>query len=323
MRRALLDTLVDLAERDPRVVLLTGDLGFTVVEPFAERFPERFFNVGVAEQNMIGLATGLAEAGLVPFTYSLATFASLRPYEFIRNGPVLHGLPVRMIGVGGGFDYGVQGATHHGLEDLGVLRLLPGLTVLAPADHRQLETAVRATWDLPGPVYYRVGKDDTTTVPGLDGRFTLGRAEVVHGTDQDAAADPAGGDRVVIVSTGAVAVAVEQAAARLRADGVACTSVVAASIAPAPVDDLVRLLRGVPLVVTAEAHHAVGGLGSLVAEVVADHGLGCRLIRQGVRLRPGGPVGSQAWFHERAGLSAAALVTVVTEALAAGHGPDA
>lgn len=332
MRRALLDTLVDLAERDPRVVLLTGDLGFTVIEPFAERFPERFFNVGVAEQNMIGLATGLAEAGLIPFTYSLATFASLRPYEFIRNGPVLHGLPVRMIGVGGGFDYGVQGATHHGLEDLGVLRLLPGLTVLAPADHRQLETAVRATWDLPGPVYYRVGKDDTTTVPGLDGRFALGRAEVVHGTDPGA--DPAaergggggtdgGGVQVVMVSTGAVAVAAEQAVSTLQADGVACTSVVVASIAPAPVDDLVRLLRGVPLVVTAEAHHAVGGLGSLVAEVVADHGLGCRLIRQGVHLRPGGRVGSQAWFHERAGLTVEALVAVVTEALAAGRGSDA
>ncbi len=355
MRRALLDTLVDLAERDPRVVLLTGDLGYTVIEPFAERFPERFFNVGVAEQNMVGLATGLAEAGLIPFTYSLATFASLRPYEFIRNGPVLHGLPVRMIGVGGGFDYGVQGATHHGLEDLGVLRLLPGLTVLAPADHRQLETAVRATWDLPGPVYYRVGKDDTTTVPGLDGRFALGRAEVVPETETRP--DPAdgrgaggaggaggvggaggaggvggagsvggadGGDvQVVMVSTGAVAVAAAQAVSTLRAEGVACTAVVAASIAPAPVDDLVHLLRGAPLVVTVEAHHAVGGLGSLVAEVVADHGLGCRLIRQGVHLRPGGPVGSQAWFHERAGLTAEALVAVVTEALAAGPGPDA
>lgn len=320
MRRALLETLVDLADRDPRVVLLTGDLGFTVIEPFAERFPDRFFNVGVAEQNMIGLATGLAEAGLIPFTYSLATFASLRPYEFIRNGPVLHRLPVRMIGVGGGFDYGVQGATHHGLEDLGVLRLQPGLTVLAPADHRQLVTAVRATWDLPGPVYYRVGKDDTPTVPGLDGRFALGRAEVLHGT---ATPPGPGGDRVVIVSTGGVAVAVEQAASTLRAGGVACTSVVVASIAPAPVADLVRLLRPVPLVVTVEAHHAVGGLGSLVAEVVADHGLGCRLVRQGVHLQPGGPVGSQAWFHERAGLTAPALVTVVTEALAAGRGSDA
>ena len=92
--------------RTTRIVLLTGDLGFTVVEPFAERFPDRFFNVGVAEQNMVGVATGLAEAGFVPFVYSIATFATLRPYEFIRNGPVLHRLPVRIVGVGGGLEYG-------------------------------------------------------------------------------------------------------------------------------------------------------------------------------------------------------------------------
>ena len=91
-------------------MLLTGDLGFTVLEPFAERFPDRFFNVGVAEQNMVGVATGLAEAGFVPFVYSIATFASLRPYEFIRNGPVLHELPVRIVGVGGGLDYGHNGS---------------------------------------------------------------------------------------------------------------------------------------------------------------------------------------------------------------------
>ena len=209
MRHALIETLVALAERDPRVVLLTGDLGFTVVEPFADRFGDRFVNVGVAEQNLVGVATGLAEAGLVPFTYSLASFTALRPYEFVRNGPVLHHLPVRLIGVGGGFDYGVQGATHHGLEDLGVLRLLPGLTVLAPADTAQLVRAVEATWDLPGPVYYRVAKTDPPPVPGLDGRFRLGRAEVLaEGTD------------VALLATGTAAGAAVAAGELLRAEGV-------------------------------------------------------------------------------------------------------
>src|SRR5262245_38381869 len=102
-----------------------------VLEPFAERFPARFINVGVAEQNMVGLATGLAEAGYLPFVYSIAPFAALRPYEFIRNGPVLHRLPVRIVGVGGGFDYGVAGPSHHGLEDVGVMRVQPGLTLIA------------------------------------------------------------------------------------------------------------------------------------------------------------------------------------------------
>src|SRR6478672_10951046 len=135
MRAAFARTLTELAERDPRVLLLTGDLGYMALEPFADAHPERFFNVGVAEQNMVGIATGLAEAGFVPFVYSITTFATLRPYEFIRNAPVLHDLPVRIAGVGGGFEYGHAGHTHHGLEDVGVTRLQPGLTVVAPADH--------------------------------------------------------------------------------------------------------------------------------------------------------------------------------------------
>src|SRR2546426_8673924 len=106
MRKAFVRTLTEIGAADSRVLLLTGDLGYMALEPFCERFPERFFNVGVAEQNMIGLATGLAEAGVVPFAYSIATFASMRAYEFIRNGPVLHRLPVRVVGVGGGFEYG-------------------------------------------------------------------------------------------------------------------------------------------------------------------------------------------------------------------------
>lgn len=180
MRGAFAKTLSELADRDRRVMLLTGDLGYMALEPFAEWHPDRFINVGVAEQNMVGIATGLAEAGFVPFVYSIVTFATLRPYEFIRNGPVLHRLPVRIVGIGGGFEYGHAGPTHHGTEDVGVMRTLPGITVLAPADHRQTRTAIEATWDIPGPIYYRLGKDDKTVVPGLNGRFELGRAEMIR-----------------------------------------------------------------------------------------------------------------------------------------------
>src|SRR6185437_14353504 len=112
MRQAFIRTLCELAAEDDRIVLLTGDLGYMAMEPFRDRFPERFINAGVAEQNMIGIATGMAEAGLRPYAYSIATFAVLRPFEFIRNGPVLHNLPVRIVGMGGGFDYGPAGSTH-------------------------------------------------------------------------------------------------------------------------------------------------------------------------------------------------------------------
>ena len=136
MRRAFVRSLIELAEQDERVVLLTGDLGFMVLEPFAERFPDRFINAGVAEQNMLGVATGLADGGMIPYVYSIATFATLRPYEFIRNGAALHRLPVRIVGVGGGLDYGQNGITHWALEDIGVLRIQPEMTVIAPADAR-------------------------------------------------------------------------------------------------------------------------------------------------------------------------------------------
>src|SRR5438132_5331459 len=122
MRRTFVQTLADLAAQDPRIVVLTGDLGFMALEPFSERFAERFLNVGVAEQNMVGMATGLAEAGFIPFVYSIATFAALRPIEFIRNGPVLHRLPVRIVGMGMGFEYGHAGHTHHAVEDVAALR---------------------------------------------------------------------------------------------------------------------------------------------------------------------------------------------------------
>jgi transketolase len=303
MRITFAKTLVELAERDARVLLLTGDLGFMVLEPFVQRFPDRFFNMGVAEQNMIGVATGLAEAGFLPFVYSIATFATLRGYEFLRNGPALHQLPVRIVGVGGGFEYGTAGTTHYGLEDLGVLRLQPEMTVIAPADFQQARTALLETWDHPGPVYYRLGKDEQTTIPGLDGRFALGRAAIVRR-----------GDDVVWITTGAIATEVTAAAARLAArEGVSSTVVLVASVSPPPVDDLVRILRRFPVALSVEAHYRTGGLGSLVAEIIADHGLSCQLERCGIDAMPRGLAGSQRFLQEHAGLSAERLAARVPQ----------
>ncbi|HEX8143160.1 MAG TPA: transketolase C-terminal domain-containing protein [Pyrinomonadaceae bacterium] len=304
MRGAFARTLTELAARDERILLLTGDLGYMALEPFSENFPDRFFNVGVAEQNMTGLATGLAEAGFLPFLYSIVTFATLRAYEFIRNGPVLQSLPVRVAGVGGGFEYGHAGATHYGLEDIGVMRLQPGLSVIAPVDHEQAETALRVTWDLPGPVYYRLGKDDKRIVPGLGGRFELGRAQVIR----------EGGD-LLIVSMGSVTSEVVVAAEALARRGISCTVMVVASLNPAPVDDLLEALSRFGVAMTVEAHYVTGGVGSLVCEVVAEHGLDCRVLRCGVRESPGGVVGGQQFLHRLHGLSSEALVESALQAL--------
>ena len=232
MRATFVRTLVELAEDDERIVLLTGDLGFTVVEPFAERFPDRFFNVGVAEQNMVGVATGLAEAGFVPFVYSIATFATLRSYEFVRNGPVLHHLPVRIVGVGGGLEYGMNGLTHYALEDIAVMRTQPGMTVLAPADFQQARTALAETKAVPGPIYFRLGKNETETVPGLDGRFRLDGVEQI-GAGRD----------VAIVTTGSIAHEAAAAVELLEAQGWRSRLVVAACLSPSPTEALAAALR--------------------------------------------------------------------------------
>ncbi len=308
MRGAFAKTLAELAATDQRILLLAGDLGYMALEPFTERFPERFFNVGVAEQNMVGLATGLAEAGFIPFVYSIATFASLRPYEFIRNGPILHQLPVRIIGVGGGYEYGYAGTTHHALEDVGIMRIQPGLTVIAPADHEQTRTVLLQTWNAPGPVYYRLGKDDKTVMPGLEGRFELGQAQVVcEGCD------------VVFIAMGSIASEVAVAARQLEAQGVSCAVVIVASLNPPPIQDLVEMLSRFPIAITVEAHYAVGGIGSLVSEVIAEHALSCKVVRCGVRTTPDGIVGSQNFFYNRHGLSAAALVETALQSLHAGE----
>ena len=297
MRKALIRTLVELAERDPRVLFLTADLGYTVVEPFAERFPDRFFNVGVAEQNMIGLATGLAEGGFIPYVYSIATFAALRPYEFIRNGPVLQRLPVRIIGVGGGFEYDHAGPTHYALEDVGALRMLPGLQVIVPADSRQCRTALLAVHETPGPAYFRLGKNEAYEVPGLDGRYEAGRAHTVR----------QGRDALFIAMGPTVALAL-RAAETLSEQGLQSTVMAVASVNPPPIEDLRAVLSAFPAAVTVEAHYATGGLGSLVCEVVAEHNLNCRITRCGVTRSPAGEQGSQDFMNRLHGLSPEHLV---------------
>lgn len=268
-----------------------------MLEGFAGRFPHRFFNMGVAEQNMVAVATGLADAGFIPFVYSITPFASLRPYEFIRNGPIHHRLPVRIVGVGGGFEYGPAGPSHYALEDIGVLRVQPSLALIAPADHQQARTALLSTWDLQGPVYYRIGKDDETLVPGLEGNFELGRVQLVrHGQD------------MLLLTTGSIATEVAGAAELLHQIGLECTVAVVASLSPAPTADLSELLKRFRVAMTIEEHYLEGGVGSMVSAIIAEQGLACRLVRQGVKTAPGGASGSQQYLRALHGLSREALV---------------
>lgn len=300
MRKTFIQSLLNLADQDDRVFLLTGDLGFHVLEPFIESHPDRFINVGVAEQNMVGIATGLAEAGFIPFVYSIATFATLRPYEFIRNGPVQHHLPVRIVGVGSGFEYGHGGLSHHALEDVGALRLFPGLSIIAPVDAPQASSALQATWDLPGPIYYRLGKNDNQIIDELDGRYTHGRTQtILEGTD------------VLLLASGAVAEEAVTAAHRLAASGIHAHVEAIACVAPIPRESLIELTARFSVVVTVEAHMQTGGIGSLVSEIVAEVGIQCRVVRLGVKELENHLLGDNDYMLRKHKLDADGIVQTV------------
>jgi transketolase len=304
MRREFIESLVSLAKRDPRVVLMTGDLGFAALEPFSEQFPKRFFNVGVAEQNMVGMATGMAEAGLIPYVYSIATFASMRAYEFIRNGAVVHDLPVRVVGVGEGADYSHNGITHYALEDIALMRVQPGMVIANPATAGQVAPMLDAIEGVSGPAYLRLSKT-SARVAGLADEFVLGRAQRLG----------AGAD-VALISLGATAGAAVTCAQLLGERGIQASVLAVTSVAPPPLEDLQALLSGTRLALTVEAHYVTGGLGSLVAEVISEAGLDCRLLRAGARSTPVGKTGAAAYMNDCFGISAEALADRVCSELA-------
>jgi transketolase len=303
MRVTFIETLTELAALDRRIVLLTGDLGFMALDSFAARHPDRFFNVGVAEQNMIGLATGLAEAGFIPFVYSIVPFAVLRPYEFIRNGPVEHRLPVRIVGVGAGMEYGLNGFSHYGIEDIAVTRVHPELGVLAPADFRQSRSILLATWDRAGPIYYRIGKDQQAVVPGLDGRFAWDEPTLVRD-----------GHDLLLVTTSSIATEAASVVDRLDESGLSAAFAVVAQINPPPSAALAGLMRRFRLVCSVENHGRSGGLGSMLAEIAADHGMGCRVMRFGASDNPSGRSGSTAFMHRHLGIAPEQIETEVRAA---------
>lgn len=261
MRTSFLETLLELAEHDERVWLLTGDLGYSVLEPFAARFGDRYLNVGVAEQNMTGVAAGLASCGKVPFTYSIANFPTLRCLEQIRNDVVYHGLPVRIVSVGAGFAYGSQGYTHHGIEDLAVLRALPGMAVISPADPVETRLATRALLAHDGPAYLRLGKAREQVLHEVAPDFAIGRAITMRSS---------AADDVALIACGSILAEALRAADRLADDGVRARVISMPTIKPLDRDAIARAASETRLVVTVEEHSVVGGLGGAVAEVVAE-----------------------------------------------------
>ncbi len=259
MRTAFINALCHLAAADERIWLVTGDLGFSVLETYRDRFPQRYLNVGVAEQNLTGIAAGLASCGKIVFTYSIANFPTLRCLEQIRNDACYNELPVKIVSVGGGFAYGPQGYTHHGLEDLAVLRTLPGMTVVAPGDPVETELATRALVAWPGPCYLRLGKAREPVIHGAPPPgFALGKAVQVR----------AGSD-VTLISAGGILRYTVTVAEQLAAEGVQSRVLSMHTLKPLDEAAILTAARETAAIMTVEEHSVVGGLGSAVAEVLA------------------------------------------------------
>lgn len=303
MRNDFIKKLIELAKADQRIVLLTADLGFSVVEEFAKKFPDRFYNVGVSEQNMVGLATGLAKDGFIPFVYSIAPFVLLRPYEFVKNGPVFHNLQVRFVAIGCGFEYGTLGSTHHLLEDIALVRVQPNFSYVAPANDAQAAEALEKTYQKLGPIFYRIGKG---SVKILDKQksFDPNKLQIIES-----------GKKLVIFSLGTICAEVEIAVKNLLQKGISVTFAVIPTFEKSVLNEIKSLLQKHEIALTVEAHYLSGGIGSMVAEIIAENSIKCALKRMAVSALSDGVYGSEKFMYQKNLLSSEEVEKNVTDLL--------
>jgi transketolase len=265
-------TLLELGRENPRIVVLDADLsGSTKTGIFAKEFPERFFNVGIAEANMVGIAAGLAAGGMIPFASTFAVFASGRAFEQIRQSLAYPGLPVNIVATHGGITVGEDGGSHQSVEDLAIMRSLPNMTVLCPADGPETSAAIRAIAGYKGPVYVRLGRAKVPVVFPNGCDFTIGKGVTLRP-----------GSDMTFVTTGLMTAQALEAAVILETAGISARVVHMASLKPFDVDLLLQAARETGAIVTAEEHSVIGGLGGVVCETLAE---GCPVPVERVGLR--------------------------------------
>ena len=272
MRDAFTRALMREAAKDPKLTLITGDLGFGVLKPFWETYPDQFVNAGIAEQSMTGLAAGMAREGRTVITYSIGNFPTLRCIEQIRNDCAYHDADVKVVCVGGGFVYGSLGMSHHATEDMAIMRALPGVTVFTPGDPEEVEAIVPVMLKTPGTCYLRLGRG---------GEPTLHDGPVADWQHPRALTLREGAD-VAILSAGGILTQTLSAAELLAEQGVSAEVVSFPCIKPIDAEKIAELAQRFRHIVTVEEHSVVGGFGSAVAEVLAERGAPCRLHRIGM-----------------------------------------
>lgn len=297
MRNAFASEITRLAAADPRVVVLSGDIGNRLFDELKAKAPGRFLNCGIAEANMTGVAAGLAATGFRPVTYTIAPFATVRCLEQIRVDLCYPRLPAVVVGTGAGLSYSELGPTHHSCEDLGLLRTLPNMTVVCPCDPVEVRLALRAAIEHDGPVYLRLGKKGEPRLHALEPDFRIGRAITLR----------SGRDGCLLATGNAVELALKVSEV-LRQRGFELRVESVHTVKPIDTRLLEELASSVHLVATVEEHSLIGGLGSAVAEWTVDHRASFRLLRFGTSDRFLENVGTQSHARRSLGLYLERLV---------------
>ena len=268
------EVLCSLGEVNPRIVGLSADLAkSTKIAKFAEKFPGRFFNAGIAEQNMFGMAAGMARSGLLPFVSTMAVFTTMRAAEQVRTDICYQNLDVKIIATHAGISFGQAGTTHHCTEDLAIMRAMANMTVIAPADGIETANAVRACVDYPGPVYMRIGRGfEPSCYADEDYGFQIGKAVEIHpGTD------------ITLICCGITVMQALEAAKQLKeTDGLSVRVINMHTLKPIDREAILSAVRETRRIITFEDHNIYGGLGSAVAEVIAAGGRACAFESVGI-----------------------------------------
>jgi transketolase len=292
MRETSLKMVHELARRDPRVVFVGSDLGAGALDAMRKEMPERFFMEGVSEAAIIGMAAGLAMDGYIPYVNTIATFITRRCYEQVAVDLCLHNLPVRLIANGGGLVYAPLGPTHMAIEDIGIMRALPNMSVVAVADAEEMKRFMAATLDHPSPIYIRLAKGGDPVVTRPEHGFVLGKAIELKAPGH-----------IGFVTTGVMASRALAAADALAKGGIAAGVLHVPTVKPLDEAAILALAGKVGRLVTVEEHSRIGGLGSAVAEFLSDKGVTTKLLRLALPDRFPEDYGSQEHLLAEAGLS--------------------
>jgi len=289
----------ELAKKDERIVFVGSDLGFGTLTLFREEMPERFFMEGISEANVVGMAAGLAMEGNIVYVNTIATFLTRRCFEQVAMDICLHRASVRLIGNGGGLVYAPLGPTHEAIEDIAIFRTLPGMTIVAPADKEEMRRLMPLTVEHKGPIYIRLGKGNEPITSRDENPFRIGGAITMRE-----------GPDALLITTGVMLHAVEEAAEILSRQGVQATVLHLPTVKPLDSDAILRRARTAPVVISVEEHSVIGGLGSAVAELIAEMAppRPKRFKRMGIPDEFAHKYGSQADLHAYYGLTANDIV---------------